>query len=231
MAAVQVHLNDIMCQAQWLLEALSNQNLAAVSTLTQQILAKNGHIQTIVTHLIGIYEAEERISDMKKRIENVDSRIIAFASQLGNLESSLYESVLEIPKCVNIDGKSRNETCSVQDLLVLSERLALVSSAPADFIEHNGVSICRPPAPLEDLMAASRLHLSVEELRQQLSTSDGTQSGAAVDQQTPSIHPANDVISDLFTDEVPEDWDEDMSDFDADEVTRSWMDASGLKQS
>ena len=68
------------------------------------------------------------------------------------------------------------ESFNVHQVLVFAERLGLMSVAPADYVDSNGMSLCRPPvcichqnrllmslqAPLEDLMSASRLHLSVE---------------------------------------------------------------------
>lgn len=53
---------------------------------------------------------------------------------------------------------------SVHDLLVSSERYGLVSFAPADYIEHRGLSSTRPPAPLEQQMSTSLLQLSVDDL-------------------------------------------------------------------
>jgi hypothetical protein len=44
--------------------------------------------------------------------------------------------------------------------------------------------------------------------------------------QIPGVGELNEKF---FSDEVPEDWDENMSDFDYDEVTRSWMDQSRIK--
>lgn len=136
--------------------------------------------------------------------------------------------------------------CSVHDLLVLAERLALVSAAPADFIEHNGVSLCRPPAPLEDMMGASRLHFSVEgcanidlirwaqcriELLKHASEDRiERESKDNVLESTPFAAAAAGQRDISVSDEVPEDWEEDLSDFDYDEVTRAWSEQVRLKQ-
>jgi hypothetical protein len=48
MAHLTVHLDDFLFQAQWLLEAISTQNMPAVKSMTEQILKKNGCIQDIV---------------------------------------------------------------------------------------------------------------------------------------------------------------------------------------
>ncbi len=50
----------------------------------------------------------------------------------------------------------------MESVLLFAERLGLMSFAPADYIERKGLTLCRPPAPLEELMGLSRLHLSVD---------------------------------------------------------------------
>lgn len=51
-----------------------------------------------------IYEAEERIGEVKSKIEEVDKRIIDFAKGLGDLEAGLYDTAIDIPIAKTIDG-------------------------------------------------------------------------------------------------------------------------------
>jgi hypothetical protein len=61
-------------------------------------------------------------------------------------------------------GELVTHSLSVHDLLISSERYGLVSFAPADYIEHRGLSSTRPPAPLEQQMSISLLQLNVDDL-------------------------------------------------------------------
>jgi len=99
---------------------------------------------------------------MQNELSELDTRIIHFANQLGTLEQTLNDAIIDEKVAKSVDGLITQQRFSVREVTAFAEKLGLMSAAPADFIERNGISPCRPPAPLEDLMGQSCLHLSVD---------------------------------------------------------------------
>jgi hypothetical protein len=135
----------------------------------QLLLEEEVKLQAVVDKLIINQTLQHEIRSVQTQIANADQEILKFATELGNFEQSLYENAntRHQDKVTNLQGKLTQNKFTIHELLVLAEKLGLMSFAPADFLERKGKTTnVKPPAPLEQIMPAAKLNLSVQELLQ-----------------------------------------------------------------
>jgi len=177
---LRVHLEDFAVLVFSLLECASSPDLRIkMPTLMDKLLHKNILLQHAVSTLLVHQEFQRKIYQMQKELSELDTKIIHFTNQLGALEQTLNDAIVDEKISKSVDGVITQQRFSVHEVAAFAEKLGLMSVAPADFIERNGISPCRPPAPLEDLIGQSRLHLPLHGLLSSVlldETSKGVQS-------------------------------------------------------
>eukprot|EP00455_Lapot_gusevi_P056707 TRINITY_DN9491_c0_g1_i2.p1 TRINITY_DN9491_c0_g1~~TRINITY_DN9491_c0_g1_i2.p1 ORF type:complete len:298 (-),score=34.82 TRINITY_DN9491_c0_g1_i2:65-880(-) len=162
---ITAHLDDYLFLTFELLDSFASfKSESRIQDVLHRLLKKDGFLQEAVERLAAQQEMQKKISELRTEISRIDSAIMSFGDHLGNLEQSLYDAVhsQEENALKNLDGHVTQQTFKVHEVAALAEKLALMSAAPADFIERHGMSLCRPPAPQEDLLTFCRLHHTTE---------------------------------------------------------------------
>lgn len=172
---LSVHLNDYLVLIDGLLESLESSyaGSGATQTIMDKIIRKEELMQECLDQLVHHQHLHQQLHSLQTQIQQVDNEIIDFACQLGHLEHQLQHQAAAAaasassPSISSPSSSSRSSSgLSVDSICVLSEKVGLMSFAPADFIERKGLVLSRPPAPLEAQMGNSLLQLSLEQLLQ-----------------------------------------------------------------
>jgi hypothetical protein len=131
------------------------------SLLSQELL-----LQHQVDELIANQSLNNEIQSIQSSIAAADNEIIEFASGLGELEELLYDLTASGSGSDNdfAAEKLPQNNFTIHEILILAEKLGIMSFSPADFLERKGITASKPPAPLEQVMATSKLNLSVQQL-------------------------------------------------------------------
>lgn len=135
--------------------------------LMRDLLRKDALLQESVKQMREREKVLIAIEDTKRRLRQADDTIAAFAKKIGNLEHTLLQSVQKPPSESlqrDLDGSETvKKPFSVHQLIVLSERLS-ITSCPPQFVEGAGMSVQKPPAPMEEYMGQSSLHKTLDQL-------------------------------------------------------------------
>ena len=132
-------------------------------------------------------QTEARIASLQSEIKQMDEKIAAFAGRLRHLEQDLHDAVSDETLLKNVDGIANKRMCascsdlsvthvaaqselltrtaesfSIQEVLSLAQKIGRTSVAPLVYSESTGLTTSRPPAPMQDELERSRLHLSVD---------------------------------------------------------------------
>jgi len=174
------YLDQLERQLQDLLAAYASEGgHTQLPTLMERMVATDQLIQRGVAKLLVQQSLERKVSQLQQEERALDSMVSEFVSKLSNHQQKLDDLLnqatnpnltlsaateLATSGSATRTGAAPGSKPTVEDVLVLASRLALMSFAPADYLERRGLSICRPPAPLDPLMAVSRLHLTTKEL-------------------------------------------------------------------
>jgi len=163
--ALTDHLYDTVQLFGQLLKSLDGSH---TDKTTQQILVelveKEDVMQQIAIRLERQQQVQQSISLLRELIQDADTRIMNLARSLGDMEQRLNDAQHDRKALTNVEGVVTKQSFSVSDLTVLAERLAMMSFSPADFLERKGVSLSKPPAPLEAAESVSRLHIPLADL-------------------------------------------------------------------
>jgi hypothetical protein len=180
--------------------ALLRQTLDAYSTQSETILTllgQQGHVSDVKTAVDSLVETDTvllqtldalathqaiqgRVARLEAAIAQKDHTIASFGHNIATLESSLFDAIRKSKEATtatsnttNVVGEGQGESQSLptaHDVLVLAERLALMSHAPAYRMRSgmDGFAVTKPPGPQVGQHGGSvdnsRLHMTVEEL-------------------------------------------------------------------
>eukprot|EP01083_Nonionella_stella_P053743 142047_1 len=165
---ISVHLDDYVILVHYLLRTLGSSGEGEGEVTYQkaldQLLQKDTFLQEAVNQLAVHQRRQKQIESVKGEIAELDATIVEFAGKLSEMEQVLYEATTDHKTLKNLDGIVTKQSFPTETLLKYSEKLALMSVAPASFQPGQGLSLAHPPIVSESLMGASRLHRSVEEL-------------------------------------------------------------------
>jgi hypothetical protein len=162
---VSQHLGDYASGVEGLLNALVNVKGHDVEDIIEKLICKDSLLQEAVAQLSEHRQREQQIEAVRAEIRELDEQVIGFTCKLGDMEQDLHDAVTDLTTLTTLDGDITQQRFAVRDMTILAEKLGQRSFAPADYIEKKGLSTHhRPPQPIETEMAASRLHLDLDEL-------------------------------------------------------------------
>ena len=183
------HLSDYLVLIDGLFESLGSSYAGSGATLTicDKIIRKEELMQIDVDQIIQQQQQQRQLQQLQQQITNIDTTIIQFACKLQTFEQQLHQQTtgikhqryttsansLSLSLSSSLTSPSPSPSLSpsapsssVRSICLLSEKVGLMSFAPADFIERKGLVLSRPPAPLEAQMGNSILHTSIQQLIQ-----------------------------------------------------------------
>jgi hypothetical protein len=169
---LRTHLHDTVHLCNELFDAFASSSLND-NTLQSTVLIniellrrKDEMIRATNRRIADQLRRDQQIQQLRSEIASLDSDIVSFATTLSEMEEEFYalQEQDEMRNSRELNGELVAHPLSVHELLVSSERYGLVSFAPADYMEHRGLSSTKPPAPLEQQMSTSLLQLSVDDL-------------------------------------------------------------------
>lgn len=134
-----------------------------LTTVAQKICESDARLQMSVRKLIEHNRLQTAVDTATAELNEHNASIVAFAEGLSQIEQKLYDALnatTEQSTNRDVDGRDTHQSFSVTHVLTFAERIGLMSFAPTEYIERKGLTLSRPPAPLEEAMALSRLHLT-----------------------------------------------------------------------
>jgi hypothetical protein len=144
-----------------LLEAITNPDELGenASKCMRDIIDQEIFLEACVGEAIEQMRRSERIEAMRRKNKEADARIAAITDELANFESKFY-AAQQAKSLKNLEGQITTQRFAVDQLLVLSKRLASAA------LPERNVEPMLGPYPDERLMglSTSRLRMSLKEL-------------------------------------------------------------------
>lgn len=161
---------------------------------------------------------EAKNAALREEISVCDDRISEFATQIDSLDDVLYHARTTQgpgkPLFADTRPSPATETFSVHQITLLAERLGIMSHPP-DFTERQGLNIYKAPGPREELMCASILRHTPQELLQIARDRKLHSTGPVTGAEATAVAGATD-IEELLDDDV------DLDDLTEEELARLW---------